>query len=90
MTTPEPSAATPPVMDRADLIDALSWAEDFERGRWGTEYATAVLNAHDAKVNADLLTELERVRTYAALSWPSDTELGRWGHEVFHRRAGGS
>lgn len=72
MTTPDPQ----PALDRGDLIDALSWAEDFERGRWGTQYATAVLAAHDARVHAELLAELNGLRAYAATahgeeSWPS-------------------
>ena len=90
MTTPDPSDAPTAVPqlepDRADLIEALSWTEDMEHGRWGTEHAAAVLDAHDARVHAalaeqnkGLLAELEKVRVYAALSWPSDTEVGRWG-----------
>lgn len=29
---------------RAEVIEALSWWEDLERGRWGTDYATAVID----------------------------------------------
>lgn len=52
-----------PELDRADLIDALSWAEDMQRGRWGTQYATAVLDAHDARVHDALLTENAELKT---------------------------
>lgn len=38
---------------RSEIIDALSWAEDEERGRWGVEYATEVLEAHEESIRAE-------------------------------------
>jgi hypothetical protein len=33
---------------RAEVIEQLSWAEDMERGRWGTELATVVVEHLEA------------------------------------------
>jgi hypothetical protein len=45
------------IKKRSEIIDALSWAEDENRGRWGVEYATEVLEAHEASLIAEYETE---------------------------------
>lgn len=40
---------------RSEIIQAMSWYEDMERGCWGIEYATRVLEAHEAAVVAEYL-----------------------------------
>ncbi len=76
MDAPNPHIDVPPALDRGDLIEAMSWAEDFERGRWGTQYATAVLDAHDARVHAVLLAENADLLGYAAV--PTAQSFGAW------------
>ena len=61
-----------PDPDRADLIETLSWAEDMERGRWGPRHATEVLDAHDAKVHADLLTQNTELQSIVDIASASD------------------
>ena len=67
-----PDSDTPPAIDRDDLIDALSWAEDAERGRWGTQYATAVMAAHDAHVHADLLAKNDELQSLVDIARASE------------------
>lgn len=43
-----------PYPTRADMISALSWAEDMEHGRWGSQRAEEVLDAYDERSLAAL------------------------------------
>lgn len=56
MTAPTPQPISDSqAPDRTDLIDALASAYEAKEGRWGTRYATAVLDAHDAAVQTELM-----------------------------------
>ena len=39
--------------DRSTVIEALSWYEDEQRGRWGVEYATKILEHLEAEARQD-------------------------------------
>ena len=39
--------------DRSTVIEALSWYEDEQRGRWGVEYATEVLEHLEDEARRD-------------------------------------
>jgi hypothetical protein len=45
-------------LKRSEVIEALSWAEDMQRGRWGYAYATEVLEAHEAAIEAQVRVRL--------------------------------
>lgn len=68
---------------RSDLIEALSWVEDMERGRWGVEHATAVLEAHEAHVQAEVAA--------AFVAWAAKNEIAEppldwaWFGEIVRR-----
>jgi tRNA A37 N6-isopentenylltransferase MiaA len=53
MTTETPRSAER-THTRGDLIEAMSWCEDMRRGRWGVEYATEVLEAHEERIRREI------------------------------------
>ena len=66
--------------NRSEIIEALSWNEDMERGRWGHEYAREVLRAYEATTLADLRAERDALiaqrQSWADLA--ADDATGVW------------
>jgi hypothetical protein len=60
---------------RRDVIEALSWHEDMQRGRWGVEYATEVVEALEAQARRDGLAP---VTPWCPVCFEAPEPAGPW------------